>query len=132
MMVNYLGAEQIIAINTRLMMEHQQVSFVRNANGLDSLVHLPSQELFGKTVYPTLASKLGIVFIKLINLHCFEDGNKRTAVVALLIMARLNGYKLSYSKPELADLALLIAQTEDQKLQYQQVYENIDKHLIRV
>ena len=111
------------------LVDTNEVSFVRNPKGLNSIEHLPKQNLFGKAAYPSVEEKLGIVFIKLINLHCFEDANKRTAVLALQTMADLNGCDLTYTPVELYELSLKIAATEDQKLDYPGMYKSIKQHI---
>lgn len=128
-MTQYLVAKELIAINTRILMTSNEVPFVRNPQGLDSIEHLPRQSFGGDDLYPTIEQKIGIVFVKLINLHCFEDANKRTAAIALQVLSALNGYELTFTNNELFKLTLYIAATDDPKLDYDKVYELIHQHL---
>lgn len=127
----YLSDIDLITINTRVLLATNQISTIRNPAGLDSITQLPQQAFFGREAYPTIEQKLGIVFIKIINLHPFADGNKRTAVLALWQLSRLNGYDLTYVDEnfELAHLALTIATQDDSDLNYDDIYNNIASHL---
>lgn len=130
--MRYLTATELIALNTRILLEHHQEPVIRNAAGLESISALPQQSFFETDAYPTLDRKLGIVFIKIINLHPFADGNKRTAVAALWTMTGLNGYHLTFTNEELVQIALETAQIEDRQLNYDAIYLAIKNHLIKV
>lgn len=123
-----LTAEEIIAINVGQVTPYGERSFVRNPAGLQSIVALPNQSAFDQDAYPDLFDKIGITFIKLIKLHPFEDGNKRTAVVAAGVLARLNGYQLTFSNKEMEALALQVAEVEDRKLDYNQIMQAFKDH----
>ena len=41
--------------------------------------------------------------------HPFVDGNKRTAVISMIVLLRLNGVSLVHTQRELVSLALEIA-----------------------
>jgi len=128
--VYYLNAYQFIDLNTLALIDTDEASFVRNPHGLDAIEHLSKQNFFGREAYPKIEEKLGIVFIKLINLHCFEDANKRTAVLALQTLADLNDHDLTYTSEEMYELALKVAATDDADLDYNAVYRSIRDHLV--
>ncbi|WP_143462283.1 type II toxin-antitoxin system death-on-curing family toxin [Levilactobacillus enshiensis] len=127
--MRYLSAEELIALNANVLLSAHQATTIRNAAGLSSIEQLPKQAFFQTEAYPNLESKLGIVFIKIINLHPFADGNKRTAIAALWTMADLNGYWITFTDTELATFALDVAQLEDRKLDYDSIYRTIKNHL---
>ena len=88
-MVNYLSEVDILTINARIIQregEKHQVSHVRDAEALHFLIEQPKQISFGQELYPTFSSKAGILLIKLIKKHVFDDANKRTATIAFLIL----------------------------------------------
>lgn len=127
--MRYLKAEELIAINTAVLMGTAEKSRIHNAKGLASIIALPQQAFFDIEAYPEINEKIGIVFIKVINLHPFEDGNKRTAVMAAVIMAKLNGFQIDFSNHEIAELALRVAKTDESELNYEDVYVAFDQHL---
>jgi death-on-curing protein len=56
--------------------------------------------------------------------HAFSDGNKRTALVAMLMTYRLNGVELSYdlrTNEELENLAISIADDKEKRVSVQMV-----------
>ena len=114
-MVNYLSEVDILTINARIIQregEKHQVSHVRDAEALHFLIEQPKQISFGQELYPTFSSKAGILLIKLIKKHVFDD-------------------HLKCSWKELADYTLSIAQVDDSELEYTDIYhwvsENIKK-----
>lgn len=42
--------------------------------------------------YPTFVDKLTHLFFSIVKFHCFQDGNKRTAIAVCAHMLLLNGY----------------------------------------
>ncbi|GHP13177.1 death-on-curing family protein [Lentilactobacillus fungorum] len=124
-----LNADKMIAINVAIMSENRQKTFIRNLKGLKSIVALPKQSVFGHQMDETLAEQIGMMFIKIINLHPFEDGNKRTAVIAAQIISRLNHMELTFTNQQIRDLALLVAKTDDPYLNYQDVFTQFERHL---
>ncbi|MFD0896273.1 type II toxin-antitoxin system death-on-curing family toxin [Loigolactobacillus binensis] len=127
--MRYLTETELIAINTSILVKHDQQPLVRNPAGLQSLIRLPQQAFFDQENYRGLAQKIGIVFIKIINLHPFQDGNKRTAVIAATVIAKLNRHQLTFSEQEMFDLALFVAKTDDPQLNYAEIYGRFEQHL---
>ncbi|WP_395322667.1 type II toxin-antitoxin system death-on-curing family toxin [Levilactobacillus parabrevis] len=127
--MKYLTTSELIALNTAVLLNTSEKSTVRNAKGLESIEALPQQAFFGIEAYSEFYKKIGIVFIKIINLHPFEDGNKRTAVMAASVIAKMNGFQLNLSNQGIADLALKVASVDENKLKYEDVYRIFQKHL---
>ena len=128
----YLSAKQLVAVNLKALSGTGESTIIRNAEGLSSIEVLPKQGFFDKEAYSSIQKKIGIVFIKIINLHPFEDVNKRTAVLAATIMAKLNGYALTFTNKEIESLALRVAATDDIELDYEQVYSQFKAHLTKI
>lgn len=63
----------------------------------------------GQDLYTTLESKIAAVTYSLVSNHGFVDGNKRVGVAAMLLLLRINGYRLSYTQQELITLGLSLA-----------------------
>jgi len=127
--MKYLTERDLTYINARIVTQNNETPFVRNPEGLSSLVSLPQQDFFGMSPYPSFESKVGIIFIKLIKLHCFEDGNKRTAVLTLQILCNANDYQITFSDEELAAWTIEIAKTADSDLKYDDIYKKLESHI---
>ncbi|MBC7084555.1 MAG: type II toxin-antitoxin system death-on-curing family toxin [Firmicutes bacterium] len=76
---------------------------------LDSAVALPAQTFGGQELYGDLFWKAAALFRSIIKNHAFVDGNKRTAVLALLVFLDLNGYRLECSDDDAIAFALRVA-----------------------
>jgi len=63
----------------------------------------------GKSLYPTIPQQAAILFYSMIKNHPFENGNKRIAVMTLLIFLRFNNKWIRIPNDLLYDLAKGIA-----------------------
>lgn len=102
---------------------------VKEPSALKFCVAQPKQEVFGKVLYPTTYAKAAILFEMLVNKHCFRNGNKRTAVMAVFSFMKLNDIQLHVSNKELADVAVVIAsQRGDKRLTHEEIVEWLKQH----
>jgi death-on-curing protein len=77
---------------------------------LDSALKSCQQTFDGVDLWPDLFSKAACIFRSLIQNHAFHDGNKRTALMTLIIFLSENGYYLHYNdQSELVRFALRVA-----------------------
>lgn len=103
--MQYLTAEQVIRINEVEVGPNLLADF-----GLvDAAVQRPMQSAFGQDAYPSIHDKAAALFHSLVKNHAFIDGNKRTAVVALGVFLRLNGWKLAAEQGQIVDLTVGVA-----------------------
>lgn len=130
MKINYLTEKDILVINARVIQREGatgQKPHVRDAEALHFLVVQPKQTSFGQELYPSFAEKAGILLIKLVKKHVFEDANKRTTAIAFLLFLRRNSYELTCDWQELANQILKIAQIDDNELNYQEIYQWVNQ-----
>ncbi len=64
---------------------------------LDSAVNRPFQTFDGSYLHTTLAQQASALFHSMVCNHCFSNGNKRTAVMALDMFMTANGFCLLMS-----------------------------------
>lgn len=83
---------------------------VRDENLLESAIMRPQTQLGGICKYPTVPMAASALFHSLIHDHAFYNGNKRTAVVALLVLCDRNGVVLTCTEDELFRQTVLTAQ----------------------
>ena len=77
---------------------------------LDTALGAPQQSMFGEDLYPDVPAKAAALFDALVMGHCFSDGNKRTALLAMIEFLARNG--LEFAAPDddaLYDWVLLAA-----------------------
>jgi death-on-curing protein len=107
--MKYLTAEQVLFIHARLIAETGGEHGVLNLGLLQSAVARPQATFDGRDLYPELFSKAAALLESLIGNHAFVDGNKRTAITAVGLFLRLNGYRLTGSNQELESFTLQCA-----------------------
>jgi death-on-curing family protein len=83
---------------------------VRSQDLLASAVHRPSTALDGATKYPTVEMAAAAFLHALVHNHPFHNGNKRTALVAMLVFLDENGLVLTCDEDQLFKLVLQLAQ----------------------
>jgi death on curing protein len=100
-----------------------------DAGLLESAVGRPFQTFGGEELYPTLPAKAAALFHSLVCNHCFSNGNKRTAVIALHFFLLGNGYILAISNKELYDLANETAKANHDGIKPSTVLANLLKYI---
>lgn len=107
----YLTKKQIILMNTFLIkkISPQEVIGVKEPTALNMCIESVKQTAFGRELYPTLEEKAAILLINLIKKHCFHNGKKRTAYMALHVFLKINGLNLEISQKEAVTFCIEIA-----------------------
>jgi death-on-curing protein len=107
--VNYLSAEQVLFIHSRVIDETGGTHGVRDVGLLQSAVARPQATFGGNDLYPDIISKAVALMESLARNHPFLDGNKRTAIVATGIFFAMKGLHLEATQQELERFALNVA-----------------------
>jgi death-on-curing protein len=101
-LTHYLTVEDVCRINEAEVGPNLLADF-----GLvESAVLRPQQSVMGQDAHPDIHSKAAAIFHSLANNHAFVDGNKRTAVLAVIVFYKLNGWQLEAEQDALIDLVL--------------------------
>jgi death-on-curing protein len=95
--MHYLTADEVVQINARVM---GGTPALRDRGMLESAVARPQTSVCGEDAYPTFYEKAAALLHSLIMNHPFVDGNKRTATLALVVFAKLNGYEVCWDERE--------------------------------
>lgn len=127
-----INAKDIIAINTSLLIKRHQKGTIVFPDKLAYLSEAPYETLFGQDNYPTIFEKAGFIYIKLIKGHIFSDGNKRTAIVTLVLFLKMNGYELRMPNDDLFKLTVDIASVDDHQIDYEAVYAILRKVIKKI
>jgi death-on-curing protein len=106
--MRYLSAHDLLVIHQALLLEFGGMPGITEAGfgRLETAAAVPQHSMFGDDLYPTLADKGAALLHAIIRNHPFSDGNKRAAVVALMVLLRLNGAALEASNDEVYELAI--------------------------
>lgn len=112
--MRYLTVKDIVKINTKLIttVSSGELIGIKDAAALDMAVNQPQQEVFGEALYPTNHDKAAILAINLAKRHPFQNGNKRTALVAMLTFFMMNGYTTKFTQEEAVQFILNITTSQ--------------------
>ena len=97
----------------------------RDLTLLDSAINRPFQSYFGEEFYKTIFEKAAALFHSLVCNHCFSNGNKRTAVMALDHFLCSNGYVLGLKNDQIYTLATNTARHNEEGINAQSAVEVI-------
>lgn len=92
---------------------------------LESAVSSPFQSAFEQDIHPYTLEKGAALFRSLNSNHCFLNGNKRTAVLALDIFLVANGYCLILSNDDMYKLAEQTANYKQRGLSHDEALAEI-------
>lgn len=76
---------------------------------LEAAIAAPDVSMFGEDLYVGLAAKAGALFYRLARTHAFSDGNKRVALVALIMYLQRNGVRLRADDAALYECTMGVA-----------------------
>jgi death-on-curing protein len=97
----------------------------RDKRLIESAANRPFQSAFGRDAYPEMCEKGAALFHSLIANHCFHNGNKRTAVIALDCFLLANGVLLVLDPKETYELARLVASYRERGKSHEEVFAEI-------
>lgn len=114
--MSFLSAEEVLAIHEELVADFASTPDPLNPPGvrsiqlLESAVHRPQTSLGDQAKYPTVEMAGAALLHALVHDHPFHNGNKRTALVALLVFLDENGVSLTCDEDALFKMVLQLAQ----------------------
>lgn len=79
---------------------------------LESAVHAPFQTFAGQELYPDLYTKAARLCFGITKNHPFVDGNKRTAIHAMLVYLAVNSVELEYDDDDLEDTIIAVSSSD--------------------
>lgn len=98
MRIKYLTKKEIIDIHNKVLEGTNEDKTVLSEGNLEFCVEAPASKIFGFEPYKDIIAKVCCLLCKIIKLHPFLAGNKRTAYQAATIMLLNNGHVLSVSR----------------------------------
>ncbi len=110
--MRYLSVEEIILIHEYELQRYGGAPGIKSIELLESAVHRPKTSFGGQEEYSTKFEKAAALMHALIKNHPFTDGNKRTALVASIVLLKLNGLKVNLGQKRLVEHILNIAKRQ--------------------
>ena len=109
--LRWLTAKAVLAIHEELIVRYGGVSGLRDDGLLESAVARPQNlAAYGQKI--SVASLSAAYAWGLLRNHPFVDGNKRTALAAMVVFLELNGWELGCSEAEETAMVLRAAAGE--------------------
>lgn len=105
-----LSVDEIIILHHKLIGQTGGSHGVRDMGLIESALNRGSATFGGVDLLKTPEAMIAAITFGLVNNHGFIDGNKRVGIAAMLLLARLNGIRLSYTQNELIVLGLGVAE----------------------
>ena len=107
-----LPLEEVIYIHSEAVRRTGGSDGIRDMGLLESAVNAPFQSFGGYDVYPTIYEKAARLGFGLALNHAFIDGNKRIAVLAMLMFLKGNNIEIDCTEFELFSVILKLASSE--------------------
>jgi death-on-curing protein len=104
-----LTVEEIVSLQEKIIAKTGGRAGVRDVKLLEYTAFVCSLSSSDLNLYKSIEDKAARMAYGICQNHPFFDGNKRTAIMAMLVMLRVNGFKISYTQKELISLALDLA-----------------------
>ena len=104
-MIYYISIEDVVWIHDRLINEYWWLAWVKNQWQIESVLENIQNNIY----YPDFLDKMNHLFFCLIMFHCFNDGNKRTAITSLAYFLELNDVYIPDILPKLEDIVIWVA-----------------------
>ena len=120
-----LTATETLEMHRKLIEKTGGLDGVRDMGMLEMSVLSCAQTFGEEELYPSIVEKAARVAFSICKNHPFVDGNKRTAILAMLTVLRINQVELNYTQTELISLGLGIA---DGTIGYQDIVLWIKAH----
>lgn len=124
-MIN-LTVNEIIFLHEKLIQRTGGMSGLRDIGMLESAVYNVIKSFGEQDAYPTTFERAARLAYAIIMNHPFNDGNKRTGILVMLITLRLNNIYIKYTQDELIVLGLSIA---DGNKRYKDILAWMKSHL---
>ncbi|TPF19336.1 hypothetical protein CBE79_04395 [Priestia megaterium] len=112
--MKYLTIDQVIEINKRMILmynDNEQIG-VKDRGLLESAVYKPQQTLFEKDAYKTIYDKAAVLLHSIAKNHAFYNGNKRTALMSMIVFLYTNGLKFTMSDSKADEFVVRIVKNE--------------------
>lgn len=100
---------------------------IKDKNAVLSMLDQVEAQYFGYVLYPTIIRKAAYLWYHIATKQMFNNGNKRTALLAGLFLLNINGYKMDeISVNDLYNISLKLA---NHKMKYEELITYIYAHI---
>lgn len=108
-MIKYLTINQVISFHDDLVDNFGGLPGIRAKNLLLSALQAPKASFDGQEMYPSIYEKAAVYLYHIAKNHSFNDGNKRTAYVAVLAFLKANHATIKFKATDLEQIVIDVA-----------------------
>lgn len=109
MTLYFLSLEDVLEIHSDQIKRYGGRMGIRDQNLLLSAIAQPPSQFHGQYLHKFLHDKAAAYLFHICQNHPFIDGNKRVALVSMLVFLDLNGESINYEEEALEDLTISVA-----------------------
>ncbi len=109
MEIDFLTLEDVLEIHTDQIKQYGGRMGLRDRNLLLSAIAQPPSMFNGLYLHKSLHDKAAAYLFHICQNHPFIDGNKRVALVSMLVFLDLNGESIDHIEEDLENLTLKVA-----------------------
>ena len=113
--IRFFSVDEVISIQAETAAMEGGDSGLRDAGLIESAVAMPMAWYGGHYLHSDVPAMAAAYLFHICHAHAFVDGNKRTAVLAMIVFVRANHWKITASRKELLDATLQVAQSKISK-----------------
>ncbi len=110
--MEYLTAEQVLFLHSRLVDETGGTHGVRDLGLLESALARPKATFDAQDLYPDVLAQAAALMESIVLNHPFVDGNKRTGIAATGLFLQRSGRRLTATSEDLEGFALQVAESK--------------------
>ncbi len=113
--VQFLSVDDVLFIHQDTIENEGGSPGILNLGLLESAVAMPQQQYHGEWLHGDLAAMAAAYLFHIAQNHPFEDGNKRTAAMSMLVFLDANGAKKRPKPAELEAKTMKMASSQSSK-----------------
>ncbi|MBI4636963.1 MAG: type II toxin-antitoxin system death-on-curing family toxin [Candidatus Rokubacteria bacterium] len=110
MKVGFLEVDEVLSLHADQIERYGGGAGIRDIGLLRSALSAPSATFEAAFLHGSISEMAAAYLFHIVKNHPFVDGNKRTALMAMLAFLGLNGRRLSADQDELAELVVGVAE----------------------
>lgn len=129
----FLSKDDVLTIHNALVKDFESFHDpiyppgLKNEAMLESAIFHPKTSYGNVLKYPTVESSAAAIMYSICQNHCFHNGNKRTALVSMLVFLDRHNISIQCDEDELFKMALNLA---DHKLDVEKISSDIETYII--
>lgn len=121
-----LTSNDIIKIHDSIISISKGMTGIKNKGQLEASVDNTYETFFGTNIYPTIKEKAARLCFSIIKNHCFNDANKRTGFLIMIITLKINNENIFFTNEE---ALLFVSNVATDSIEYEDILRWIEEKI---